>query len=139
MSSSERRGRNNDGSEPMMRELDMQTVRRPRPGRWRRAGAAVLVSGAVVSAVTGCGLAGLDGPQFSVGDCVRVEDRVLDSDLNEASCADAVGTFDSERRIYRVDSIIDNTGGGCPALQGFFPVEFVLEPDGVTYCLVQES
>lgn len=84
-----------------------------------------------------CGL--VDGRSFDVGDCVRIEERVIDSDLEAADCADAVGTFDAAQRIYRVDSIIDDTDGGCPELQGFFPVEFVHEPDGVTYCLVQES
>lgn len=38
-----------------------------------------------------------------------------------------------------MNQVIDNTDGGCPQLQGFFPVEFVHEPDGVTYCLVQQS
>lgn len=79
------------------------------------------------------------GPGFAVDDCVKVTDGLLDSDMEPASCSDAVGTFDPTERIYRVDSIIENTDGGCPPLQGFFPVEFVHEPDGVTYCLVQED
>lgn len=79
------------------------------------------------------------GPGFAVGDCVTVTDGIIDSDMDAASCSDAVGTFDPTERIYRVDSIIDNTDGGCPPMQGFFPIEFVHEPDGVTYCLVQES
>lgn len=82
---------------------------------------------------------GLGDPSFEVGDCVRIEQRIVDSDLESADCAEAVGTFAAEERIYRVDSVIDDTDGGCPALQGFFPVEFVHEPDGVTYCLVQEG
>ena len=90
----------------------------------------------LVPAVQGCGL---DDPSYEVGDCVRIDEGVIDSDLDDADCADAEGTFDLEQRIYRVDSIIEDTDGGCPALQGFFPVEFVHEPDGVTYCLVQES
>jgi hypothetical protein len=73
-----------------------------------------------------------------VGDCVKVEAGVLDSDLEAASCEEAVGTFDAAARTYRVDSIIEDTDGGCPMGRGFFPVEFVHEPDGVTYCLVQE-
>lgn len=98
---------------------------------------AVVGSAAMVSLLlmTGC----LASPQFSVGDCVQLQDRVFDSDMKSASCADAEGTFDPAERIYRVDSIIDNTDGGCPEFAGFFPVEFVREPDGVTYCLVQES
>jgi hypothetical protein len=80
-----------------------------------------------------------DDPSFAVGDCVRVEQRLTDADLEPAECADAVGTFDATARVYRVDEIIGNTDGGCPQLQGFFPVEFVHEPDGVTYCLVQED
>jgi hypothetical protein len=80
-----------------------------------------------------------DDPSFKVGDCARIEQRVTDQDLESAHCAEAVGTFDPSQRIYRVNEIIDNTDGGCPELQGFFPVEFVHEPDGVTYCLVQES
>lgn len=89
--------------------------------------------------LTGCLPAGLGGPSFAVGDCVTVEQRLVDSDLDDASCGEAVGTFDPEARTYRVDSIIDNTDGGCPMGTGFFPVEFVHEPDGVTYCLVQED
>lgn len=98
---------------------------------------AVTASAAMASLLfaTGC----LAGPQFSVGDCVEVEQRAFDSDMESVSCADAEGTFDPAERIYRVDSIIDNTEGGCPEFAGFFPVEFVHEPDGVTYCLVQES
>jgi hypothetical protein len=79
------------------------------------------------------------GPQFSVGDCVRVEEGILDSDIGTASCSEAVGTFDPNERIYRVDSIVDNTDGGCPQGAGFFPVEFIHQPDGVTYCLVMET
>jgi peptidylprolyl isomerase len=82
---------------------------------------------------------GSDGPSFQVGDCVRIEQRTVDSDLDAADCDDAVGTFEADDRIYQVDSIIDNTDGGCPALEGFFPVEFIHEPDGVTYCLVQQD
>jgi hypothetical protein len=94
---------------------------------------------AALAAVPLLAACSLDDPSFQVGDCVRVEQQIVDSDLDAADCADAAGTFNAEERIYRVDSIIDNTDGGCPALQGFFPVEFVHEPDGVTYCLVQES
>jgi hypothetical protein len=110
------------------------------PSTTRRSTAAVAVVSAVVVApmVAACGIVS-DDPSFEVGDCVRIEQRVVDSDLDGADCADAVGTFNAEERIYKVDSIIDNTDGGCPALQGFFPVEFVHEPDGVTYCLVQEG
>lgn len=101
----------------------------------RRAGAVVM--GALVGAalLPACS----DDPSFEVGDCVSVEQRLTDSDLEAANCDDAVGTFDPIARVYRVDSIIDDTDGGCPALKGFFPVEFVHEPDGVTYCLVQED
>lgn len=56
-----------------------------------------------------------------------------------ASCGDAVGTFDATKRTYGVDSVIPDTDGGCPMMRGFFPVEFVDEPDGVTRCLVQKS
>jgi hypothetical protein len=107
------------------------------PSTSRRSTAAVAVVSAVVVApmVAACGIVS-DDPSFEVGDCVRIEQRVVDSDLDDA---DSVGTFNAEERIYKVDSIIDNTDGGCPALQGFFPVEFVHEPDGVTYCLVQEG
>jgi hypothetical protein len=98
----------------------------------------------LVGVVLGAGLlAGAIGcsekASFEEGDCVRIVERTLDADLKSADCADAVGTFDDTARIYRVDSIIDDTDGGCPAPQGFFPVEFVDEPDGVTYCLVQQD
>lgn len=94
---------------------------------------------AVALLSTGCSALGLGGAQFEVGDCVRIQNRILDSKLDAASCEGAVGTFDQTERVYRVDSVLDHTHGGCPQLAGFFPVEFVHEPDGVTYCLVQES
>lgn len=50
------------------------------------------------------------------------------------SCADEEGTFDPAERIYRIDSVIDNTEGGCPEFASPFPVEFDHEPDRVTYC-----
>jgi hypothetical protein len=109
-----------------------------RIGRARgRARAGGLLAGAAVAVplLQGCG----NDPSFAVGDCVRIEQRMIDEDLKAADCSGAVGTFDPTQRIYRVDSIIDDTNGGCPELQGFFPVEFVHEPDDVTYCLVQES
>ena len=102
------------------------------------AGAAVVSTVVIAPLIAACGIVS-DDPSFQVGDCVRIEQQVIDSDLDGADCADAVGTFNPEERIYKVDSIIDDTDGGCPALQGFFPVEFVHEPDGVTYCLVQED
>ena len=102
----------------------------------RRAALAALAM--IATAGAACDVGGLGGgPQFAVDDCVRIEQQIVDSDLEAASCSDAVGTFDDTKRTYRVDSIIDDTDGGCPQLQGFFPVEFVHEPDGVTYCLVQ--
>jgi len=118
----------------------MRTLRRQQRSRMTTYG----TKGMIVA--TAVGLAGLLAPacglsdkSFEVGDCVRIEEQIIDSDLEAADCGDAVGTFDPSARIYRVDSVIDNTDGGCPALQGFFPVEFVHEPDGVTYCLVQEA
>lgn len=104
--------------------------------RWRSV--VRLVAGLVVSVplLQACGD---DGPSFEVGDCVRIEQRLVDQDLKADDCSNAVGTFDPSERVYRVNEIIDNTNGGCPEFQGFFPVEFVHEPDGVTYCLVQES
>lgn len=118
-----------------------RSPRARRVGRLRFTAGAVIATAVSLPLLTGC----LDedllsgGPQFEEGDCVKVIDRALDSDMESASCADAVGTFDPEERVYRVDSIIDDTDGGCPPLQGLFPVEFVHEPDGVTYCLVQED
>ena len=99
-------------------------------------GAIVLLAGAIflpriVRAIT--------QPTFAVGDCVRIEQQFIDHDLKSVNCADAVGTFDPTQRVYRVNDVIDGTTGGCPPLGGFFPVEFVHEPDDVTYCLVQAS
>ncbi len=99
---------------------------------------AVCIAALAAGPATAC-LPGIDSSGFAEGDCVRIEERTIDSDLVSASCEDAVGTFDANERTYRVDSVIPNTDGGCPELRGFFPVEFVHEPDGVTYCLVQES
>ncbi len=89
-----------------------------------------------VTSVIVTGSACSSDPSFEVGDCVRVENRVLDFDLESANCSDASMTLNPEEVVYRVASIIDNTDGGCPPLQGFFPTEFVHEPEGVTYCLV---
>lgn len=83
---------------------------------------------------TGC----LGGPSFEVGDCVRIEQRTLDHDLKAADCSSAVGTFIAADRVYRVDAVLDGTNGVCP-VAGFFPVSFSHGPDGVTYCLVQQS
>lgn len=76
-------------------------------------------------------------PSFDVGDCVRIEEGALDSDLTEAACDEAVGTFDPAARTYRVDSVIEGPDGSCPEGRGFFPVQFTHEPDDVIYCLVQ--
>jgi len=103
--------------------------------RTRRWALAAIV---LMAPVTAC-LPGIGSPSFAEGDCVEIEERVIDSDLVPASCEGAVGTFDAAERTYVIDSIIPDTDGGCPELQGFFPVEFVHEPDGVTYCLVQQS
>lgn len=83
-------------------------------------------------------LAGCSGePEFAVGDCVAIDDDAISDDIEGASCDGAVGTFDASQRIYRVDSIIEGLEGTCPALVGFFPVQFTSEPDNVIYCLVQ--
>jgi hypothetical protein len=74
-------------------------------------------------------------PSYAVGDCVTIERRLLDYDLNAADCADAVGSLVAAERTYKVDEVLDDLDGGCPMLQGFFPVEFTHESDGVTYCL----
>lgn len=102
----------------------------------RRGGARWTLAVAVAAAGSTLG-ACADDPSFAVGDCVRIEQRAIDANLRSANCEEARGTFDPSQRIYSVDSVIENTDGGCPALRGFFPVEFVHEPDGVTYCLVQ--
>jgi hypothetical protein len=114
----------------------MQHTTTPRPRRLR-AGFVIVATIAAAAPITAC-LPG-SGPSFAEGDCVKVDQQIIDSDLVPASCEDAVGTFDAAQRTYRIDSILDGTDGGCPQLSGFFPVEFVHEPDGVTYCLVQES
>jgi len=97
---------------------------------------AVVVS-VVALGATACGIVG--EPKFTEGDCVKVDPDLLDSDIEEADCSDAIGTFDSTKRIYRVDSVIDGTEGECPPLQGFFPVQFTDFEDDVIYCLVQED
>jgi hypothetical protein len=100
----------------------------------RRATTMVLAA-AVAASAAGCGLFGSD-PEFSEGDCVTVQQGIVDSDIESADCAGAQGTFNAAERIYRVAQVIDGTSGDCP-VQGFFPVTFVHEPDDVTYCLVQ--
>lgn len=116
----------------------MSSSRKGRAARlhWRYVsigvGTVVLAAGAVTACST--------GPEFSVGDCVRVEQQVLRGyDLKSADCASAVGTLDFEERVHEVISVIDGTDGSCDEFQGFFPIEFVHEPDDVTYCLVMKS
>lgn len=98
----------------------------------RRPVLVVAAAALAATALTGCG-----GPDFAVGDCVKIEQKVIDSELKEASCSDARGTFDQSERTYKVNSVIEGTSGSCPQLQGFFPVEFTDEPADVIYCLVQ--
>lgn len=81
---------------------------------------------------------GSGGTSYDVGDCVRIIERTVDFDIDTADCSEAVGTFDASMRIYRVIKIIENSEEEC-GVEGFFPVEFLHEPDGVTYCLVQED
>jgi hypothetical protein len=97
--------------------------------------ARVAVLGAVATlsfTLTGCG-----GPKFSVGDCVKIREGVIDSKLEPTSCAGAQGTFDQSKRVYKVKSVIKGTSGSCPQLAGFFPVQFTDEPDNAIYCLAQ--
>lgn len=82
-------------------------------------------------------LAGCSEPSFAVGDCVQIERRVLDSDLIRADCTSARGTFDASERIYKIDEVLERTDAQCGPPQGFFPVTFSHEPDGVTYCMSQ--
>lgn len=110
----------------------------PDPMRRRSVVRFAMITVLAAAPATAC-LPGAGSPSFAEGDCVTIDQRAIDSDLSPASCEDAVGTFDAAERTYRVDSVIPDLDGGCPQLQGFFPVEFVHEPDGVTYCLVQAS
>lgn len=97
------------------------------------------IVGLLVLGASACGVLDSLAGKFAVGDCVRIERHLLDHDLSSADCDGAVGTFDIEERVFRVNSIIDGTKGSCPEGAGFFPVEFTHEPHGVIYCLVQES
>lgn len=98
-----------------------------------RNGIACLTVVVVSGAVAGCG-----GAEFEVDDCVSIETAGLRGhELKAADCESASGTFDPNERIYLVDSIIEGTAGDCPALQGFFPVQFTDEPADVIYCLLQ--
>lgn len=83
--------------------------------------------------LTACG----SDPEFHVGDCVTISHGLTDSDLDTASCEEARGTLDPQKRTYKVDSIIEGTVGECPTAQGFYPVTFTDKPDGVIYCLTQ--
>lgn len=95
-----------------------------------------------VGIVAAAGMIGLSAcgpsPSFAVGDCVRTEKQIVDHDLEAVDCAEAQGSFDPDEQTYKVDEILDHTEGGCPPGRGAFPVEFVHEPDGVTYCLSME-
>lgn len=102
---------------------------------WPRAKTLIIATVVTVPTLHACS----GEPSFEVGDCVRIEQGLRDSDLVAAECEGARGTFDPMARVYKVNNVIDGTGGGCESLQGFFPVEFVHEPDDVTYCLVQAS
>jgi hypothetical protein len=92
----------------------------------------------VAASTAGCGwISHVTGPDFDEGDCVKIDEGVVSSDMESADCDDAQGTMDGSQRIYRVEHRLNGTSATCPAPQGFFPVQFVDEPDDVTYCLVQ--
>lgn len=93
-----------------------------------------VVGGMLVLAAVG---AGCTEPPFAVGDCVRIEQRAIDYDLNEADCATARGTFDAAERTYKIDEVLDGTDRQCGPPQGFFPVTFSHGGHGVTYCMSQ--
>lgn len=103
----------------------------PEHRRLVRTVAASIGVAAMTTTLAGC----FGDDHFSVGDCVVIEQRLVDHDLKSADCADAVGTFDPNGRIYKVDQVLEGAGASCSAPQGFFGVEFSHEPHGVTYCL----
>jgi hypothetical protein len=100
-------------------------------GRITRVTATIGVISVAAVTMTGC----LGEEHFAVGDCVVIEERVLDHDLEAADCADAVGTFDPNERIYKVDAVLEGADASCSLPLGFFGVEFSHEPHDVTYCL----
>lgn len=67
-------------------------------------------------------------PSFAVGDCVTVEDRILDSDIHKSSCTSS----SSGETVYRVVEVNDGDDAGC---RQFVDIEFSHEPEDTTYCL----
>jgi hypothetical protein len=72
------------------------------------------------------------GPEFKVGDCVHVEQRLTDSSMSRTECK-ANSVSNTSNPIYRVDQVKDGKDASCPG--GFNRVTFSNEPEDTTYCL----
>lgn len=97
--------------------------------------AASLIVALLLLASAGCGAFGEDS--FSVGDCVELSQRTVDSDLTEADCPNSATPFDTASSVYRVQSVEDGHSSSCS--QSLTGVEFSHEPHDKTYCLVPPS
>ena len=91
---------------------------------WIRTAAAVLVTGGLLAAA-GCGQA------YKVGDCVKIKQKTIDSELTSTGCSSGSSLGDP---TYKVDEVHDGAGGAC-APTGFGSVTFSDEPADKTYCL----
>ena len=91
--------------------------------RWLVAAAACVAALAVLA---GCG-----GAKYSAGDCVKIDQKLTDSELKDTECA---GGFNPGDPVYSVDVVVDGKNGSCKPT-GFGSVTFSDEPTDTTYCL----
>lgn len=84
---------------------------------------------ATTFATAGCGAA-----EFAVGDCVKVDTRLLDHELESADCPTDSGSQTLGDPTYQVDAALEGKDQSC-SVGGPGAVEFSDEPDDMTYCL----
>lgn len=99
---------------------------------------------AVACVLIGCAslTAGCAGsPDFKVGDCVKIRQRLTDHTLDRAACRSNggidpdTGFISEEETTYRVTEVINGTDGHCSFLRTEATVRFTDEPDNAVYCL----
>lgn len=104
---------------------------------WLRGASRIaVIVGASVTAV-GCG-----GPSYAVGDCVTVDQQIVESELRSIGCDEegppdvTLGGIERSAVVYRVEKVIDGLDGACnPQEMGPGGTQFTDEPDDAIYCL----
>ncbi|HET8659200.1 MAG TPA: class I SAM-dependent methyltransferase [Micromonosporaceae bacterium] len=76
----------------------------------------------------------LTGSEFATGDCVHVQRRLLDHEMERTECTRSRLGTSVDDLVYRVESVQDGKDGYCPGGPG--RITFSSEPEDMTYCLV---